>query len=139
MQTEIKIHRSLRHVNIVKFERYFEDHDHAYILLELCNHNVRNRCNSSSLHLHVIVQVLILILVPGLILVLLMLILTMILILLLVLSADYIIVAVLVFVLLNSAAPTATTKPVSSTATIFFNNTNSPTTLLSLHSQCPSL
>jgi len=33
---EIKIHRSLSHPNIVRFERFFEDHLNVYILLELC-------------------------------------------------------------------------------------------------------
>ena len=33
---EIKIHRSLKHPNIVNFERYFEDEKNVYILLELC-------------------------------------------------------------------------------------------------------
>jgi len=34
--TEIKIHRSLNHDNIVGFYRNFEDETHVYILLELC-------------------------------------------------------------------------------------------------------
>ena len=34
--SEIKIHRSLNHQNIVKFEHFFEDHDNVYILLGLC-------------------------------------------------------------------------------------------------------
>jgi serine/threonine protein kinase len=33
---EIKIHRSLNHKNIVKFERFFEDRNNVYILLEMC-------------------------------------------------------------------------------------------------------
>mmetsp|Transcript_16197 Transcript_16197/g.13773 ORF Transcript_16197/g.13773 Transcript_16197/m.13773 type:complete len:111 (+) Transcript_16197:84-416(+) len=33
---EIKIHKSLRHENIVRFEHVFEDKDNVYILLELC-------------------------------------------------------------------------------------------------------
>ena len=36
MLSEIKIHRSLQHPGIVKFERYFEDKENVYILLELC-------------------------------------------------------------------------------------------------------
>jgi serine/threonine protein kinase len=39
LQSEIKIHRSLRHVHVVRFERVFEDKHNAYILLELCNNN----------------------------------------------------------------------------------------------------
>ena len=41
LQTEIKIHRALRHTNIVRFDRYFEDKHFAYIALELCSHRVR--------------------------------------------------------------------------------------------------
>ena len=36
---EIKIHKSLRHPNIVGFEHFFEDKDNIYILLELCTNN----------------------------------------------------------------------------------------------------
>ncbi|CEG46225.1 plk plk-unclassified protein kinase [Plasmopara halstedii] len=34
--SEIKIHKSLNHPQIVQFEHFFEDGDNAYILLELC-------------------------------------------------------------------------------------------------------
>ena len=34
--SEIKIHKSIHHENIVKFEHYFEDNDNVYILMELC-------------------------------------------------------------------------------------------------------
>lgn len=34
--SEIKIHRSLRHENVVGFEHFFEDSDNVYILLEMC-------------------------------------------------------------------------------------------------------
>lgn len=34
---EIKIHRSMCHPNIVRFERFFEDRNNVYILLELCS------------------------------------------------------------------------------------------------------
>uniref|UniRef100_M4BT72 Serine/threonine-protein kinase PLK n=1 Tax=Hyaloperonospora arabidopsidis (strain Emoy2) TaxID=559515 RepID=M4BT72_HYAAE len=34
--SEIKIHKSLHHPQIVQFEHFFEDEDNAYILLELC-------------------------------------------------------------------------------------------------------
>ncbi|KAJ0395099.1 hypothetical protein ATCC90586_001496 [Pythium insidiosum] len=33
---KIKIHKSLQHPNVVAFDRYFEDDNNAYILLELC-------------------------------------------------------------------------------------------------------
>jgi len=36
LMSEIKIHRSLNHTNIVKFEHFFEDSENVYILLELC-------------------------------------------------------------------------------------------------------
>jgi serine/threonine protein kinase len=34
--SEIKIHRSLNHANIVGFEHFFEDSENVYIMLELC-------------------------------------------------------------------------------------------------------
>ena len=34
--TEIRIHRSLHHRHVVKFERFFEDDKNVYLLLELC-------------------------------------------------------------------------------------------------------
>eukprot|EP00040_Diaphanoeca_grandis_P013315 m.67315 g.67315 ORF g.67315 m.67315 type:complete len:601 (-) comp23794_c0_seq2:679-2481(-) len=37
LTTEIKIHRSLRHDNIVGFHRFFEDSESVYILLEVCD------------------------------------------------------------------------------------------------------
>lgn len=36
LKSEIKIHKSLFHKHIVKFEHVFEDPDYVYILLELC-------------------------------------------------------------------------------------------------------
>lgn len=36
LMSEIKIHKSLSHSNIVKFEHFFEDDENVYILLELC-------------------------------------------------------------------------------------------------------
>eukprot|EP00761_Pharyngomonas_kirbyi_P014910 gb/GECH01014941.1/.p1 GENE.gb/GECH01014941.1/~~gb/GECH01014941.1/.p1 ORF type:complete len:654 (+),score=134.41 gb/GECH01014941.1/:1-1962(+) len=36
LSTEIKIHKSLDHENIVKFYRFFEDNNYVYIMLELC-------------------------------------------------------------------------------------------------------
>lgn len=36
LHSEIKIHRSLRHRKVVRFEHFFEDSSHVYILLELC-------------------------------------------------------------------------------------------------------
>lgn len=40
--SEIKIHKSLHHNNVVKFEHVFEDHENVYILLELCPHQTLN-------------------------------------------------------------------------------------------------
>lgn len=37
LMSEIKIHRSLKHQNIVRFEHFFEDSENVYILLELCS------------------------------------------------------------------------------------------------------
>ena len=34
--SEIKIHKTLKHEYIVKFEHFFEDTENVYILLELC-------------------------------------------------------------------------------------------------------
>ncbi|KRX07090.1 Protein kinase-like domain [Pseudocohnilembus persalinus] len=40
--SEIKIHKSLSHLHVVKFEHVFEDHDNVYILLELCTNQTLN-------------------------------------------------------------------------------------------------
>lgn len=41
LMSEIKIHRSLSHTNIVRFHHFFEDDDFVYIILELCrNHSL---------------------------------------------------------------------------------------------------
>ncbi|CAM9822421.1 unnamed protein product, partial [Discosporangium mesarthrocarpum] len=41
LQTEIKIHRTLQHPRVVRFEMFFEDRENVYILLELCtNHSL---------------------------------------------------------------------------------------------------
>jgi polo-like kinase 1 len=40
--SEIKIHKSLNHQNVVKFEHVFEDHENVYILLELCTNQTLN-------------------------------------------------------------------------------------------------
>ena len=34
---EIKLHRSFRHENIVRFDHFFEDKIAVYMLLELCD------------------------------------------------------------------------------------------------------
>jgi len=41
LMIEIKLHQSLHHQNIVKFEHVFEDQENVYIMLELChNHSM---------------------------------------------------------------------------------------------------
>ncbi|CAM9936237.1 unnamed protein product, partial [Choristocarpus tenellus] len=40
LQTEIKIHRTLQHPRVVRFEMFFEDKENVYILLELCTNHV---------------------------------------------------------------------------------------------------
>lgn len=40
--SEIKIHKSLHHIQIVAFEHYFEDTENVYILLELCGNQTLN-------------------------------------------------------------------------------------------------
>ena len=42
LKSEIKIHKSLNHKNIVKFEHVFEDENNVYILLELCKNKTLN-------------------------------------------------------------------------------------------------
>lgn len=40
--SEIKIHKSLHHTNIVRFESHFEDSDNVYLILELCTNQTLN-------------------------------------------------------------------------------------------------
>ena len=40
--SEIKIHKSLHHPQIVAFEHYFEDTENVYILLEMCQNQTLN-------------------------------------------------------------------------------------------------
>jgi len=42
LMTEIRLHKSLHHANIVKFEHVFEDQENVYILLELCQNQSMN-------------------------------------------------------------------------------------------------
>ena len=41
--SEIKIHKSLHHPQIVAFEHYFEDTENVYILLEMCQNQTLNK------------------------------------------------------------------------------------------------
>ncbi len=36
LMSEIKIHKSMKHENVVDFISYFEDSENVYIILELC-------------------------------------------------------------------------------------------------------
>jgi len=40
--SEIRIHRSLHHPNVVSFEHFFEDNKNVYILLEICQNQTMN-------------------------------------------------------------------------------------------------
>ena len=40
--SEIKIHKSLHHPNIVNFEHYFEDSENVYLLIEICQNQTLN-------------------------------------------------------------------------------------------------
>ena len=42
LMSEIRIHRSLHHRNVVGFEHFFEDSENVYILLELCHNQTLN-------------------------------------------------------------------------------------------------
>ncbi|CAM9360144.1 unnamed protein product [Chrysoparadoxa australica] len=49
LQSEIKIHRSLNHKYVVRFDHFFEDRDNVYILLELChNHSMSELMRKSK-------------------------------------------------------------------------------------------
>lgn len=41
LQSEIKIHKMLHHPNIVHLEEVFEDNENVYLVLELCEYQVR--------------------------------------------------------------------------------------------------
>ena len=55
--SEIKIHRSLNHPNVVAFEHFFEDYENVYILLEMCSNQVTyfselSRCQGAKQRSH---------------------------------------------------------------------------------------
>lgn len=52
LMSEIKIHRSLHHTNIVGFEHFFEDVDNVYIILELCSSQSLNELIRRRKRLH---------------------------------------------------------------------------------------
>ena len=42
LQSEIRIHRSMHHPNIVQFENFFEDEENVYIIMEICTNSTLN-------------------------------------------------------------------------------------------------
>ncbi len=42
LTSEIKIHKSLGNENVVLFEKYFEDKENVYIILEICQNQSLN-------------------------------------------------------------------------------------------------
>jgi len=50
--SEIKIHRSLHHINVVEFVHVFEDSENVYILLELCQNQTLNELLKRRKRLH---------------------------------------------------------------------------------------
>jgi polo-like kinase 1 len=52
LMSEIKIHRSLHHNNIVGFEHFFEDSENVYITLELCSNQTLNELIRRRKRLH---------------------------------------------------------------------------------------
>lgn len=50
--SEIKIHRSVHHQHVVKFEHFFEDAENVYILLELCHNQSMNELLRRRKRLH---------------------------------------------------------------------------------------
>ena len=52
LMTEIKLHRTLKHKNIVEFKRFFEDKYDVYIMLELCEHHSLAEMLYIRKHLH---------------------------------------------------------------------------------------
>ena len=52
MMSEIKIHRSVSHQHVVKFEHFFEDAENVYILLELCQNQSLNELLRRRKRLH---------------------------------------------------------------------------------------
>ena len=52
LMSEIKIHRSLHHNNIVGFEHFFEDSENVFITLELCSNQTLNELIRRRKRLH---------------------------------------------------------------------------------------
>ena len=56
--SEIKIHKSLHHPNIVAFEHYFEDSENVYLLIEICHNQTLNELlkRRKNLHTHRVIH-----------------------------------------------------------------------------------
>jgi polo-like kinase 1 len=52
LMSEIKIHKAMNHLSVVKFEGYFEDTQRAYILLELCQNQTLKELLKKRKRLH---------------------------------------------------------------------------------------
>jgi polo-like kinase 1 len=52
LMSEIKIHRSVSHLHVVKFEHFFEDTENVYIILELCHNQSLNELLRRRKRLH---------------------------------------------------------------------------------------
>ena len=52
LMSEIKIHRSVSHLHVVKFEHFFEDAENVYIILELCQNQSMNELLRRRKRLH---------------------------------------------------------------------------------------
>jgi polo-like kinase 1 len=52
LMSEIKIHRSVHHQGVVKFEHFFEDAENVYIILELCSNQSMNELLRRRKRLH---------------------------------------------------------------------------------------
>ena len=52
LMSEIKIHRSIKHINVCQFQHFFEDAENVYILLELCQNQSMNELLKRRKRLH---------------------------------------------------------------------------------------
>ena len=52
LMSEIKIHRSIKHINVGQFQHFFEDAENVYILLELCQNQSMNELLKRRKRLH---------------------------------------------------------------------------------------
>ena len=52
LKSEINIHKSLHHENIVEFEHFFEDDENVYLILEMCQNQTLNELVKRKKRLH---------------------------------------------------------------------------------------